>query len=195
MYICIYVYMYICIYIYIYSACIYIYTHIYIYINIYTICTWVCSWITVVNQKEEYTYDQVSGHHMPRLRHPTLTCTAVDTNGRNARPGVRACAAPTCISRQTWGGSCSAASPAALCCNTPCSHAPSLLSPSLSSTHSTRPVRRHTRTHAHTHTHQEKYEESTSKFRALIEASQSLVMKCFSSWALQTRAPGALVEP
>ena len=47
----------------------------------------------------------------------------------------------------------------------------------------------------HTHTHQEKYEESTSKFRALIEPSQSLDMKCCSALTLHTGAPGALVEP
>ena len=81
----------------------------------------------------------------------SLTCSAVITGGltgRSCRPRVFACAAATCISRQTCGGSCSAASPAALCCNTPCSHAPSLLSPLLSSTHSTKPVSRHTHTHA-----------------------------------------------
>ncbi len=111
------------------------------------VCVCVCVCKTRVNQEQEYIYDRVSGHHMPRLRHPTLTCTAGDTNGHSCRIGVRACAAPTCISRQTWGGSCSAASPAALCCNTPCSHPPSLLSPSLSSTHSTRPGSRHTHTH------------------------------------------------
>jgi hypothetical protein len=32
---------------------------------------------------------------------PTLTCTAGDTNGRTGRLRVRACAAPTCMSRQT----------------------------------------------------------------------------------------------
>ncbi len=83
----------------------------------------------------------------------SLTCTASNTSvrtGRSCLLRVFACAAPTCISRQTWGGSCSGASPAALCCNTPCSHAPSLLSPSLSSTRSTRPVIRLKHTHTHT---------------------------------------------
>ncbi len=88
----------------------------------------------------------ISGHHMTCI---SLTCAADDTRCRSCRIGVFACAAPTCISRETCGGSCSGASPAALCCNTPCFHAPSLLSPSLSSTHSTRPVSRHTHTHEH----------------------------------------------
>jgi hypothetical protein len=58
------------------------------------------------NPPRQYTQrlDRAIGHDMPRLRHPTLTCTARDTNGRigrSCRPRVRACAAPTCISRQT----------------------------------------------------------------------------------------------
>ncbi len=65
---------------------------------------YMCVCKTGVNQEEEYIYDRVSGHHMRRLRHPTLTCTAGDTSGRigrSCRVGVSACAAPTCISRQT----------------------------------------------------------------------------------------------
>ncbi len=93
-------------------------------------------------QRLDWVVD-ISCHHM---RHASLTCAAGDTRWRSYRR-IRACSAPTCISRQTWAGSCSAAPPAALCCNTPCSHAPSLLSPSLCSTHSARPVSRQTHTH------------------------------------------------
>jgi hypothetical protein len=108
------------------------------------------------------------GHDMPRLRHPTLTCSTVDTNRPSCYIRVRACAAPTCISRQTWGGACSGAAPAALCCETPCSHAPSLLCPSLCCTHSSRPVS------PHTHTHSKK---STSKVRVKQEYKWIYVSK------------------
>ncbi len=40
---------------------------------------------------------EISGHHM---RHASLTCAAGDTSGRSCRR-IRACATPTCISRQT----------------------------------------------------------------------------------------------
>ena len=141
---------------------------------------------------------------MPRLRHPTLTCTAGDTNGRTGRScrvGVRACAAPTCRSASVDRHEAVRVAllhqlPSAATRHAPMLHlssaphfAPHTLRGQYAGTHT------HTHTHPHTHTHQEKYEESTSKFRALMESSESLVMKCFSSLTLQTRAPGALVEP
>jgi hypothetical protein len=87
--------------------------------------------------------DWVRGHHMPRLRHPTLTCSTVDTSGpgrtglscyRRGRCSCRrvlACATPTCISRQTRAASSSGAALAALCCKAACSHVTSLLRRSL----------------------------------------------------------------
>ncbi len=72
--------------------------------------------------------------YMPRLRHPTLTCSAVDTSGRTGRSCyIRelACATPTYISRQTRAAWSSGAALAALCSKAPYSHVTSLLRRSL----------------------------------------------------------------
>ena len=74
--------------------------------------------------------DWVRGHDMPRLRHPTLTCSTVDTSGPSCYIRVRACATPTCISTQTRAA-CRGAALAALRCKAPCSHVTSLLRRSL----------------------------------------------------------------
>ncbi len=72
--------------------------------------------------------DSVRGHRMPRLRHPTLTCSTVETSGPehtgrcsysrgrsfHGFRRVLACATPTCISRQTRAASSSGAALAAL---------------------------------------------------------------------------------
>ena len=78
--------------------------------------------------------DSVRGHHMPRLRHPTLTCNTVETITRCHRSKYTrefACATPTWISRQTRAAWSSGAALAALCCKAACSHVTSLLRRSL----------------------------------------------------------------
>ena len=85
--------------------------------------------------------DWIRGHDMPRLWHPTLTCSTVDTNRRSCYIRVLACATPTCISTQTRAAWSSGAALAALCCKTPCSHPPSLLNPPPVCTHSSSPVK------------------------------------------------------
>ena len=64
------------------------------------------TYILVEHPPPEYAQrlDWVRRHHMTREQHVSLTCNAVDTSGRSGRScriGVRACAAPTCISTQT----------------------------------------------------------------------------------------------
>ena len=79
--------------------------------------------------------DWVRGHHMPRLRHPTLTCRAADTSvliSRSRYIREFACATPTWISRQTRAAWSSGAALAALCSKAACSHVTSLLRRSLS---------------------------------------------------------------
>ena len=87
--------------------------------------------------------DWVRGHDMPRLRHPTLTCSTVDTSGRTGRSSyIRelACATPTCISRQTRAAWSSGAALAALCCRyharVSSQFVPHAVPPSLCCTHS-----------------------------------------------------------
>jgi hypothetical protein len=78
--------------------------------------------------------DWVRGHHMPRLRHPSLTCSTVDTSGiigRSRYIRVLACATQTCISRQTRATSSSGVSPTALCCKEACAYVTFLLRRSL----------------------------------------------------------------
>jgi hypothetical protein len=78
--------------------------------------------------------DWVRGHHMPRLRHPSLTCSTVDTSGiigRSRYIRVLACATQTCISRQTRTTSSSGVSPTALCCKEACAYVTFLLRRSL----------------------------------------------------------------
>jgi len=75
--------------------------------------------------------DWVRGHHMPRLRHTTLTCSTVDTNGPSCYIRELPCATPSCISRHTRPAWSSGAALAALSCKAACSHVTSLLRRSL----------------------------------------------------------------
>ena len=82
--------------------------------------------------------DWVRGHHMPRDQHASLTCRAEGTIclSLGLYDGVFACAAPTCISRQTRAAWSSGVSLSALCCKAACLYAPS---PSHHTTQSNKP--------------------------------------------------------